>query len=108
MRENGWVAGQGQLQGGDGHSSGTATCSARRLPCAAGVTSPECGASSRGAPLVGILPAHSQQMLIRPLFCARNCAELGKKGLLWCVCVAQASQNAQEQHCPTAIEKPAT
>lgn len=26
MKENGWVAGQGQLRGGDGHSSDAATC----------------------------------------------------------------------------------
>lgn len=31
LTENGWVSGQGQLQGGAGHSSGSATCSA---PCA--------------------------------------------------------------------------
>ena len=80
---------------------------ARWLPCAAGVTSPECRASSHGALLVGILPVHSPANAYKTLIRCQKLCWVGKKGVCVCVCVcvstAQASQNAQEQHCPTAI-----
>ena len=84
---------------------------ARWLPCAAGATSPEFGASSHGALLVGILPTHSPANAHKTLIRCQKLCWVGKKRLFWGVCVcarmgvtaAQASQNAQEQHCPTAI-----
>lgn len=45
------MAGQGQQQGGDGHSSGTATCSVSGAVCAAEVSSSACEAHLSWGPI---------------------------------------------------------
>lgn len=91
--ENGWVAGQGQLQWGGGHSSGTATCSDSAGSLVQLRSLHYCvGHFSWGY----ILPSNSpQQTLVSPSLGARNCAGCWQeKGLLgaWVYVCAQYTQ----------------